>query len=432
MKDHTIINMGLERVFEALEILGNPQHNLPPVLHFAGTNGKGSTIAFTRSILNSAGYKCHVYTSPHLIKLNERIVLADEEISDSELQAVIAEVDAKCKDLNLTYFEATTLAGFLAFSRHKADFLLLETGMGGRLDATNIMGQNGNPKPLATILTSVSYDHIEFLGDKIEQIAFEKASILKKGSISIMSYQSFSKAEETIRSFASKNSTNLKCYGGSYKVVTKEDGTFEYREGRYKLPLPKPALLGDHQYCNAATSIALIRELISEYKITEESIINGVKNAYWPARVQNIKQGVFENLLNEDDEIYLDGSHNKDGAEKLAKFASSIKCNKKLVLVFSMLLRKNPRLYLSNFEGIIDELIYVQTTGEESHEYGKVEDISKMFGIKTQNAENLNEVTEILKKDNSEKAVIVTGSLYFAGEVLAFLQNSGDDIIISS
>lgn len=423
LQDHTIINMGLERVFEALEILGNPQHNLPPVLHFAGTNGKGSTIAFTKQILNEAGYKCHVYTSPHLIKLNERIVLADKEISDDDLQAVIAEVDKKCKSLNLTYFEATTLAGFLAFSRCKADFLLLETGMGGRLDATNVMGQNGNPKPLATILTSVSYDHIEFLGDKIEQIAFEKANILKKGAVSIMSRQAFSKAEETIRDFANKNSTKLKCYGGSYKIMLKEDGSFEYREGRYKLPLSKPALLGEHQYYNAATAIALVRELIEQYKITEENIISGIKNAYWPARIQSIKQGIFKDSLNADDEIYLDGSHNKDGAEKLAKFAFSIKGDKKLILIFSMLLRKNPRLYLSKFENIADELIYVQTTGEESHEYGKIEDISKMFGIKSQNAENLKEVTEILNKDNSQKLVITTGSLYFAGEVLDFLQS---------
>lgn len=376
------IDLTLDRVFEALKILGNPEKDFPPVIHVAGTNGKGSTIAFMRAIFESAGYKCHVYTSPHLVKFNERIVIAGNEIADEYLEQLIKEVNDKCEHLGLTFFESTTLVAYLAFSRNKADVLLLETGMGGRLDATNII-----EKPALTIITPISYDHMEFLGDTLQKIAHEKACIMKKGVKCIISGQT-DEAKKVLYDYAGKI--------GAQIIESKTDNN-----------IPKPSLEGKHQYINACCAVDAVKNLY-QFNISEENIIKGLTTAKWPARLQKLEENV-----------YLDGAHNIEGAKIIAEFIRESKGNKKVILILGMLKNKDLRGFLSELKDSADLMIAVNIEGENSFSADEISKRSKELELITIERSNAISALNYAKQIEPESLIIICGSLYMAGQILA-------------
>lgn len=295
-----------------LERLGNPHRALPPVIHVAGTNGKGSTIAFMRAILESAGYRVHVYTSPHLIRFNERIVIAGAEIGDRLLETLLDETLAANAEMEQTFFEITTALAFAAFARHPADVLLLETGLGGRLDSTNVV-----ERPLASVITTLSYDHTEFLGGTIAAIAGEKAGIMKRGCPVIVAHQSFPETIPVLRARAEDLDCPFAAAGDGWQMTRTADaaqvGFNVQTRVRILNDLPLPALPGAHQVRNAATAVAtlMIQDALA---IPDAAFAAGLRSATWPARLQRIESASLPSGW----ELWLDGGHNDSAAAVLA------------------------------------------------------------------------------------------------------------------
>lgn len=387
------IELGLSRVYSLLARLGNPHLKLPPTIHIAGTNGKGSTLSFLRAIFLEAGLKIHTYTSPHLVNFNERIVLSGTEISDNFLNEILAECKKAAEqkpEITVTYFEGITVAAFLAFSRIKADVLLLETGMGGRLDATNVL-----PEVLCSIITPIAFDHEEFLGKTLKKIAFEKAGIIKKNCPLVIAKQKES-AFKVIKEQAQK----MNC------EIVRSD----------KIKKQKLGLLGEYQKINAATAVAAVKSQ-KKFQISEEQIKKGLEKAFWPARLQKILSGKF---FSKNYELYLDGSHNLQGATTIGNFLSKAK-NKKIIVIFSMLKDKNCEGFLKKISNKIDELIALEIPNEpKSRKAEEIYEIAKILKIKSTKATNLEDAFNKIK-DRKNTLVIVCGSLYLAGEFL--LQN---------
>ena len=283
-----ILDLTLDRVTRLLKKLNNPEDKISQVVHIAGTNGKGSTQAFLRAAIESSGESAHVYTSPHLTRFHERIRVAGSLISENVLADILNECELANNGKPITYFEITTCAAFLIFSRIKADYTLLEVGLGGRLDATNIL-----KKPKLTIITPISMDHVQFLGSTIEQIANEKAGIIKEGIPCIVGHQS-KDAIDVIKKRAIELKSELKIYGEHWQVYAKSDKLiFKDAMGFLELPLPK--LIGQHQIENAGTAIAAMREL----SIPDEACKESMKNVYWPARMQRLESGPLVKMAKE-------------------------------------------------------------------------------------------------------------------------------------
>ncbi|MBT6863763.1 MAG: bifunctional folylpolyglutamate synthase/dihydrofolate synthase, partial [Planktomarina temperata] len=301
-----VIDLTLDRVWRLLRALGNPQDRLPSVIHLAGTNGKGSTQAMIRAGLEGAGQTVHAYTSPHLAKFHERIRIAGELISE----AALTELLDRCYSANggetITYFEITTCAALQGFAEHAADYTLLETGMGGRLDVTNVVN-----KPAACVLTPIDLDHQQFLGDTLAKIAFEKAGILKRGVTAIVGPQP-EEALEVIERQAAKIGADLRIYGQHWHVTT-EAGRLVYQDETGLLDLPLPCLPGPHQIQNAGAAIATLRYLGQG----EEACTAAMLQAYWPARMQRLRQGRLVDSL-PGHEIWLDGGHNPAAGRAIA------------------------------------------------------------------------------------------------------------------
>ncbi len=314
---------------DLLEKLGNPHDNMPPVIHVAGTNGKGSTIAFLKAILNAAGYRVHTYTSPHLFQFNERITLADQHIDDTQLEATLDEVMAVNNGEGLTFFEVTTALAFLAFSRVKADIVLLETGLGGRLDCTNVI-----KAPLATIITAIGYDHTEFLGDTLAAIAGEKAGIIKQNVPCIIGAQAANEVYETIES----------------KAKTLNAPAIRAPE-EWPQTLPDPSLIGPHQKQNAMNAITALQSQ-SAFTITEDNIKHGLQNATWAGRLQKTPTSApFE--------LWYDGGHNENAAHALAAQAElwQRQDDKPLYLVLAMMKTKDVQAFITPLAPFIDGII---------------------------------------------------------------------------
>jgi dihydrofolate synthase/folylpolyglutamate synthase len=309
-----LIDLTLDRMMRILAALGHPEQQLPPVIHVAGTNGKGSTIAFMRAILEAAGLKVHTYTSPHLVRFNERFRLgATSEshlVDDSELIAVLAECERVNAGAPITVFEITTAAGLLLFSRHPADMLLLEVGLGGRLDATNVIDQ-----PLATVVTPVSIDHAEHLGNTLTAIAAEKAGIFKPGVPAIVAAQP-REALKAIERQAARVKAPIRIAGENW-TATEERGRLVYQDDDGLLDLPAPKLFGRHQFENAGVAIATLRA-IADLRLPSYAFEQGIARAEWPARMQRLSQGSLAPLLPPGSELWLDGGHNVDGGRTVA------------------------------------------------------------------------------------------------------------------
>lgn len=377
------INMGLERVRMLLERLGNPHQKLPPVVHIAGTNGKGSTLAFLKAILEAAGYRVHRYTSPHLIYFNERIELCGKPIADDYLYNTLETCRIAAEGIPITFFEGTTAAALLAFSQTPADIVLLETGMGGRLDATNVID-----KSLATIITPISFDHIEFLGETIAKIAGEKAPIMRPKVPCIVAPQQ-QQAMEIINIYA--QSIGAPLYSNDIIL------------------LHIPTMAGEHQITNAKTAVATIPHL-KGFTITNEHIIEGLKNAHWPARLQKLS------LYNK--EVWLDGGHNAEGGKVLADWA---KDKAPLTLIIGMLKNKDLQAFLTPLKSYISELIAIPIP--ETPDCFTPEAIQKIatdMNIKATTAKNIREA--LTTNHQPLTTTLIAGSLYLAGSVLAELE----------
>lgn len=407
------IDLGLERIERVLDALGNPQNSLPPTVHVAGTNGKGSTIAFLRAIAEAQGLRVHVYTSPHLVSFRERIVLAGEMIEEPVLLETLARVQTANDGHPLSFFEATTAAAFLAFSEHSADLLLLETGLGGRYDATNIIGQ-----PAAVAITAIDYDHKEFLGKDLAGIAREKAGIFKSYA-PVFSAPQTDLVRAVLSSEAAKSRTDIKNLEEHFQCY-RQQGRLIYEDDEQLLDLPLPALIGDHQTVNAGLAIAIAKSLL----IDDRAIAKGIANTQWPARLQSLTQGsLFETANTHKAELWLDGGHNPHAGRAIAEALAEIenKSSRPLVLIMGMLANKDAPGFLDAFSGLAHSLIAVPINDHASLGTSSLMDMAKGRGMDTYATSSLTEaVTKACAlKTEIPPRILICGSLYLAGQALA-------------
>jgi dihydrofolate synthase/folylpolyglutamate synthase len=401
------IDLSLERVWKLLAALGNPHEKLPPVIHIAGTNGKGSTLAFLRAIYEAQGYRVHAYTSPHLVRFNERIVIAGAEVSDDYLQQLLARVAAAARDIPVTFFEATTAAAFLAFAEHSADLVLLETGMGGRLDATNVVA-----KPIATIITPIDYDHMEFLGDTLAAIAEEKAGIMKRDVPCFVAEQK-PEAREVLKRAARKAGARLHLHGRDWSADVKAN-SLEVLSADARWEMPFPALQGVHQYHNAALA-SVVAMGLEALPVTLENVVKGILQARWPARLQRLSQGPIVQAWAGRGHVYLDGGHNPHAAMVLRAWA--ISHPQPLTLIVGMMQRKDALGYLKPLAEVIPQLCAVSITGHDAYDPFLLAQRAREAGFKEAFACEWGEFPARLSQLPSGD-LLIAGSLFLAGEVL--------------
>ena len=409
-----IIDLSLDRMWRILERLGNPEKKLPPVIHIAGTNGKGSTLAITRAIMEAAGLTVHCYTSPHLVKFHERIRVAGELISEHDLSMLLEECEAANGSEQITFFEITTVAAFLAFSRTQADYLILEVGLGGRLDATNVIAH-----PALSVITSIGLDHQQYLGDTIEEIAREKAGILKRGTTGIVGVQSVEVRGE-IECVAEKVGAPLKIAKQDWQSYT-QYGRLVFQDEDGLLDLPFPALQGPHQIDNAGNAIAAVRALKDE-RISDAAIEAGLLNVTWPARMQRLTNGHLNELLPIEAELWLDGGHNGPAGVVLAQTLKdlNVKNPKPLIMIWGMLNTKHPGAFIANFKGVAERVITIAIPGEANTIPADALALSaNQIGIAALPATSLEKALEQAAVLHPAPRIIICGSLYLAGHVLA-------------
>jgi dihydrofolate synthase/folylpolyglutamate synthase len=414
------IDLSLDRMQRLLAALGQPQLRLPPVIQVAGTNGKGSTIAFMRAILEAAGRKVHVYTSPHLVRFNERFRLgASHEgalVTDAELMDVLAECERANAGQSITVFEITTAAGFVLFARHPADVLLLEVGLGGRLDATNVIA-----RPLASVITPVSLDHAEFLGDTVAMIAGEKAGILKRGVPAIVAAQPRD-ALTVIERQAARLGAPIRIAGEDWSA-TEERGRLVYQDDDGLLDLPAPKLYGRHQFENAGVAIAALRAVAGLAPATA-AFETGIVRADWPARMQRLSHGKLAQVLPAGSELWLDGGHNADGGRAIAGALADLedRVSRPLVLVVGMLATKDCEAFLQNFTGLAGRVVGIPIPDQDKTlPASAIVEAARRVGIAAEPAIDIVGALALVQQLHIEPPprVLITGSLYLAGEVLA-------------
>jgi dihydrofolate synthase/folylpolyglutamate synthase len=414
------IDLSLDRMWRILDALGHPERGLPPVIHVAGTNGKGSTIAFMRAVLEAGGLRAHVYTSPHLVRFNERFRLGAKGngalVSDNELAETLTECERANADAPITVFEITTAAALLLFARHPADVLLLEVGLGGRLDATNVVDH-----PLATVITPVSFDHAEHLGDTIGQIAAEKAGILKSGVTAILAAQP-REALAAIARHASRLNAPIRIAGEDW-TATEERGRLVYQDDSGLLDLPAPKLYGRHQFENAGVAIAALRAA-GELELPAAAFETGIATAEWPARMQRLSQGRLAALAPVGGELWLDGGHNADGGRAIANALADLeeRVSRPLILIVGMLATKDCASFLKNFAGLAQRIVAVPIAQQEkSLSADGIADVARAVGIPAQSSPDVDSALAAIRSFELQPSprVLITGSLYLAGEVLA-------------
>ncbi len=407
------IDLSLDRVRALMARLGDPQDQLPPVVHVAGTNGKGSTVAFLRACLEAAGYRVHVYTSPHLVRFAERIRLAGTLISENALSDLLDEVERRNAGEPITLFEVTTAAAFLAFSRTAADIVLLETGLGGRLDATNLIDA-----PAVTVITPVSMDHMSFLGETLAAIAGEKAGILKPGRPAVISRQTI-EADQVISARAAALGAPLFRQGHEWRAEAHGQG-WRYISSKQTLDLPLPALPGAHQIDNAGCAVATLEQL-GDFIVDAGAIAAGMASVYWPARLQRLRSGPINDILGCDWEVWLDGGHNPAAGEVLAGTVAGWS-KRPLHLVLGMLSNRNPADLVAPLRPYIGGIRTVAIPGEaNSHSAEASAALLAESGITAEPADSVMDAVAAIR-DHGDPAggrVLICGSLYLAGHVLA-------------
>ena len=401
-----VIDLTLDRMWRLLAQLGNPQDALPPVIHIAGTNGKGSTLAMIRAGLEAAGKTAHAYTSPHLTRFHERIRLAGTLITEDHLTRVLDECERVNGGENITYFEITTCAAFVAFSRSTADYTLLEVGLGGRLDATNVIAA-----PALSIITPVSFDHPQFLGHSVAEIAFEKAGILKRGVTCVVAEQSDA-ASQVIEDRAEKVGAPILARGQHWHAHRERDGMV-YQDDTGLLDLPLPNLIGDHQIQNAGAAIAALRHL----GFGEDAALGAVTSAQWPARMQKLTSGPLSEQAPQA-ELWLDGGHNAACGQAIAAAFKAMR-DRPTYLICGMLNTKDvtgfmaplaleaKHLYGVSIPGEANTLSAQQTAGAASE-----------LGLPASAAASVLDALQSIVGQDPTARVLICGSLYLAGSVL--------------
>ncbi|HMN37131.1 MAG TPA: folylpolyglutamate synthase/dihydrofolate synthase family protein [Hyphomicrobium sp.] len=425
-----LIDLSLGRVERLLGKLGHPEDRLPPVIHVAGTNGKGSVCAYLRAMLEAAGKRVHVYTSPHLVRFHERIRLAGPDgkgvpIAEEALVDVLMRVNAVNDGDDITQFEITTAAAFLAFTQTPSDVLLLEVGLGGRLDASNVV-----KAPALTVITPISMDHAEKLGPTLAKIAGEKAGILKPGVTGVLGPQE-DEVMKVIEVRANAVGARLVAFGRDYDAYEQNGRLVVQREDRL-LDLPLPALVGRHQISNAGTAVAAALSLSAErpeIAIDEAAIEQGLRNVEWPGRMQRLTAGPLPDVLGAEGELWLDGGHNPAAGDMLAETLASLedKAPKPTYLVVGMMGQKDALGFLAPFRGLVRAVYTVPIPGahEAPHSQEGLAEIARKAGLNALDRPGVKEaLATIAGLHDGEKRVLICGSLYLAGHVLAMQEGT--------
>ncbi len=404
------IDLSLDRMKALCAALGDPQHRLPPVVHVAGTNGKGSTVAMIRAIAEAAGLKVHAYTSPHLVRFNERIRLAGRLIEDDQLNAILDRIEAAMAETGseATVFESTTAAAFLAMAETPADLAIIEVGLGGVLDATNVI-----ERPLLSVIAPVDYDHAEFLGTDLAAIASEKAGVLKAGAPAVIARQQ-EEAMKAIERRAVDVHARLTVLGVDFDAWA-ERGGLAFQTAELFMDLPAPALAGAHQIDNAALAVAAAVEL----DLPEAAIAQGLKAVRWPARLQRISAGPYGAAAKAADaELWLDGGHNPHAARALAAFLAErqARAPRPLALICGILSNKDAGGF---FAALKDSQATVFTVGFDgaAAEPAALAAVARGHGLAATPAGSVGEAVDLALRLGAGR-VAICGSLYLAGEVL--------------
>ncbi len=408
-----LIDLSLGRVERLLENLDHPEDYLPPTIHVAGTNGKGSVLAYLRAMLEAAGNRVHVYTSPHLVRFHERIRLNGKLISEHDLAVHLEECEAANGGEPITFFEITTAAAYLAFARNPADVLLLEAGLGGRLDATNVI-----KKPKTTIITPISMDHRQFLGDELAGIAWEKAGIIKPGVPLVLAAQK-READAAIRARAEELRAPVYGEGSDWKVRDEEGQlVFEGATGRHVLPLPN--LTGKHQIGNAGTALAAF-ERFPSVRLDDPTVARGLTTTEWPARLQRLTDGPLAAMLSDGSELWLDGGHNPAAGAMLAEHARAAWTDRPLHIIGGMMNSKDALDFLLPLGAVASSFWGVVIPGEKnSLSATNVADAARRAGLDAHaTADVTAALAEIRALGDGPIRVLICGSLYLAGTVLA-------------
>jgi dihydrofolate synthase / folylpolyglutamate synthase len=417
-----LIDLSLGRIERLLHKLGDPHLRLPPVVHIAGTNGKGSTTAYLKAMFEAAGKRVHVYTSPHLVRFHERIVIAgaagtvSQPISEAALVNVLLRTQAVNSGDDITQFEITTAAAFLAFSEHPADVLLLEVGLGGRLDATNVIA-----RPRLCVITPVSLDHADKLGATVGLIAAEKAGILKAGVTAVISAQD-DEAAQVISETARRVRAPLVLWGQDFDAY-EQRGRLVVQRGDALFDLPLPALLGRHQVGNAGTAVAAALEL-ADLGIDEPAIEAGLTAVKWPARMQRLVGGPLPDVLKPGSELWLDGGHNPAAGQVLAQTLADLeeRSPRPLHLIVGMMGLKDAAGFLAPFRGLAKDVIAVPIPGanEAPHAPETLAEAARSVGLRADVARDVEQALRRIDKEfPGPKRILICGSLYLAGQVLA-------------
>ena len=413
------IDLTLGRMERLLAALGHPEARVPPVIHIAGTNGKGSVTAYLKGMLQAEGLRVHAYTSPHLVSFRERIELGGAPIPEDELADLLAEVERVNDGEPITFFEITTAAAFLAFARDPADALLLEVGLGGRLDATNVIDT-----PKVTVITPVSLDHQEFLGTTLGQIAAEKAGILKPHCIGVIGPQQ-PDAEAVIDDTARKVHATLKLYGSDF-IAHEEQGRFIYQDTDGLMDLPLPRLEGRHQLENAATAIAAAKVFFGR-ALQPESVAAGLRTVNWPGRLQRLKEGpLVEGLGGESEapDVWVDGGHNPGAATVVAQAMADLeeRVSRPLYLIVAMGANKDAAGFFDQFKGLARRVIAIPMPADhEGHDPRELAALASEAGISAGIAANPADGIAQALADAGEgetPRILITGSLYLIGAIL--------------
>ena len=401
-----VIDLTLDRMWRLLENLGNPQNDLPPVIHIAGTNGKGSTQAMIRAGLEAAGKKVHAYTSPHLARFHERIRLAGALIDEEHLTEILDECYGKNGGETITYFEITTAAAILAMARTPADYTLLEVGLGGRLDATNVIDQ-----PLLSIITPISIDHEQFLGNTLTKIAGEKAGIIKRRCPVIVAPQP-EEAMDVIEVTAKRHHAQIIAQGQHWYIDTERDGLM-FQDETGVVQLPRPNLPGDHQIENAGTAVAALRYLGFNEEVCEAA----VSQAHWPARMQKLNTGPIIDSA-PDAEIWLDGGHNPAAGQAIGHHLGTL-AKRPTYLICGMLNTKDISGYLNPIAPHVEKLIAVSIPGEmNTLPAADTAAAAHDAGMHAETADDVLSATRGIVKNDPNARILICGSLYLAGNIL--------------
>jgi folylpolyglutamate synthase/dihydrofolate synthase len=416
-------DLSLTRITRLLETLGNPHHRLPPVIHVAGTNGKGSVSAFSRALLEAAGLSVHVHTSPHLVNWHERYRLGRKGapgafVGDAKLADTVRRVAEANGGQQITVFEILTAVAFLLFSEEPADAVIMEVGMGGRFDCTNVID-----KPAVSIIMPISLDHQPYLGDRVELIAAEKAGIMKRGCPVVIGHQEFDAALDVLMATAERLSCPVSAYAQDY-MAHEEFGRLIYQDEFGLLDLPLPRLPGRHQYANAAAAIRAVKA--AGFPVTEDIVAKAMTSVEWPGRLQLLTEGTLHAAAPAGCELWVDGGHNPGAGEVIAEAMASFEERKPrpLFLIIGMLNTKDPIGYFRAFAGIAAHVYTVPIRGTDvALDPVVLADAAMEAGLMAEPVSSILEALQaITEKHGTEQPpprVMIGGSLYLAGNALA-------------